>query len=84
MPYYDVLDQENGERWEGLCYDNKPCGNGLYYDESNHVIYKGMCVNNFWEGYGISYLDLDTALYEGWWCHSQPMNKGTSYDRRSP
>ena len=82
MPYYDVLDQENGERWEGLCYDNKPCGNGLYYNESNHVIYKGMCVNNYWEGYGISYLDLDIALYEGWWCHSQPMNKGTSYDRK--
>ena len=57
-PEFGIVDKDNGERWEGLCFDNQPCGVGRYYDEWNELLYEGLCVNGFWEGFGVRYYPL--------------------------
>lgn len=45
----------NGERWEGSCYDDAPCGFGCLYDENNCKIYEGFYWNGNRIGYGRTY-----------------------------
>ena len=85
-PTFDIVDRGNGERWEGLSYDNMPCGVGDYYDDANRLIYHGMCVDFYQEGYGILYypstFENRTISYEGWWIHGNKFGEGIVYDTR--
>ena len=87
-PRWEVIDKDNGERWEGLSFKGSPCGVGEYYDSDNHLIYSGLCVNYFWEGYGRSYFPAETEDHrpslacEGMWCHGSLVGDGDRYDVR--
>lgn len=83
-PAYDVLDKDNGERWEGMSYQGSPCGFGEYYDQFSRLVYRGMCMDYEWEGHGtLFYPDLGVSVMdrEGWWCHGV-LRQGSVYDRR--
>ena len=86
-PEWEILDKDNGERWEGLSYRGSPCGFGEYYDENNNLVYRGMCVDFCWEGYGQSFFpQLEAAkpqlACEGMWCHGSLLGPAHRFDLR--
>ena len=87
-PTFGIVDKDNGERWERLCFDNQPCGVGRYYDEWNELLYEGLCVNGFWEGFGVRYYPLPGNNGEprvdtrGWWCHGAVLQWAERFTRR--
>ena len=86
-PTFGIVDRDNGERWEGLCFHNEPCGVGRYYNEYNELVYEGLCVNGFWEGYGVLYYPLQNRNGEsmvdtnGWWCHGLVLEHAERFTR---
>lgn len=87
-PSFGIVDKDNGERWEGLCFDSQPCGVGCYYDEWNELLYEGLCVNGFWEGFGVRYYPFPGKNGEpmvdtrGWWCHGAVLQSAERFTRR--
>ena len=84
-PQWEILDKDNGERWEGMAYRGSPCGFGEYYDENNYLIYRGMCVDFYWEGYGKSFFprtlgDQPQLASEGMWCHGSLLGLADRFD----
>ena len=84
-PQWEILDKDNGERWEGLSYRGSPCGLGEYYDENNYLIYRGMCVDFYWEGYGQSFFPRTVGnkpqlASEGMWCHGNLLGIADRFD----
>ena len=84
-PQWEILDKDNGERWEGFSYRGSPCGYGEYYDENNYLVYRGMCVDFYWEGYGKSYFprmvgNKPQLASEGMWCHGSLLGLADRFD----
>lgn len=84
VPTYNVIDSSDGSRWEGMCYNNIPCGYGNYYDGNDTLVYNGMCVNFVWEGFGRTVYEVNYGEYgvlnEGWWIHGEQMGEGKAYN----
>ena len=78
-----VLDlSDEGERWEGDVFQNKPYGWGVLYDSENRVVYEGFRIGEVNACYGRSYFsDIQKVEYEGEWCEGKRWGTGIHYDR---
>ena len=78
-----VLDlSDDGERWEGDVFQNKPYGWGVLYDSENRVVYEGFRIGEVNACYGRSYFsDIQKVEYEGEWCEGKRWGTGIHYDR---
>ena len=76
----DIIDKENGIRFEGSVFEGIPFGFGYLFDENGNKIYEGMMINWNRMGYGISYNDKGMMEYEGYWCNDLRCGYGKSFD----
>ena len=61
----DIIDKENGIRFEGSILDGIPFGFGYLFDENGNMRYEGIMINWNRIGYGISCNDKGMMEYEG-------------------
>ena len=72
----------DGSRWEGDWYDEKPFGFGSIYDGEGNRIYSGFMFNGKKVVYGIEFfVDTHTVDYCGNFWNNQRHGRGSSYDR---
>ena len=78
-----VLDlSDEGERWEGDVFQNKPYGWGVLYDNEGEKKYEGFMIGEVNACYGRSYFsDIQKVEYEGEWCEGKRWGTGIHYDR---
>ena len=76
----DIMDKENGIRFEGSVFEGIPFGFGYLFDENGNMIYEGMMINWNRMGYGISSNDKGMMEYEGYWCNDLRFGYGKSFD----
>ena len=76
----DIIDKENGIRFEGSVFEGIPFGFGYLFDENGNKIYEGIMINWNRMGYGISYNDKGMMEYEGYWCNDLRCGYGKSFD----
>ena len=76
----DIIDKENGIRFEGSVFEGIPFGFGYLFDENGNKIYEGMMINWNRMGYGISYNENGMMEYEGYWCNDLRCGYGKSFD----
>ena len=76
----DVIDKDNGIRFEGSIFEGIPFGFGYLFDENGNKIYEGIMINWNRMGYGISYNDKGIKEYEGTWCNDLKCGYGKSFD----
>ena len=76
----DIIDKENGIRFEGSVFEGIPFGFGYLFDENGNKIYEGMMINWNRMGYGISYNEKGMKEYEGTWCNDLRCGYGKSFD----
>ena len=58
----------DGDRWEGLMYNEKPCGYGCLINGENRYRYVGFMLDGVRFGYGFDYFKdqtIDVIAYEG-------------------
>ena len=73
---------EDGSRWEGDWYDEKPFGFGSYYDGEGNRMYSGFVFEGKKVAYGLEYFaDSHTVDYCGNFMDDKRHGWGTSYDR---
>ena len=78
---YDIIDKENGTRFEGVVCDGIPFGFGNVYNEKGNLLYKGMMINWKRVGYGTSYYGFGMKEYEGYWLDNNQYGFGVLFDR---
>ena len=76
----DIIDKENGIRFEGSVFEGIPFGFGYLFDENGNKIYEGMVINWNRMGYGISFNDNGMIECEGYWCNDLRFGSGKSFD----
>ena len=76
----DIIDKDNGIRFEGSIFEGIPFGFGYLFDENGNKIYEGIMINWNRMGYGISYNDKGIIEYEGYWCNDLRFGYGKSFD----
>ena len=76
----DIIDKENGIRFEGSIFEGIPFGFGYLFDENGNKIYEGIMINWNRIGYGISFNDKGIIEYEGYWCNDKRFGYGKSFD----
>ena len=73
---------EDGTRWEGDWYNQKPFGFGSVYDGNGNRIYSGFMFEGKKIGFGTEYFaDSHTVDYCGTFWDDKRHGRGTSYDR---
>lgn len=73
----------SGERWEGECIDDTPCGWGCFYDENNYLYYQGFRFRDKAVCYGTTYYPSgDSIEYSGTFCNSLYCGFGTLFDKK--
>ena len=73
---------EDGSRWEGDWYNNKPFGFGSVYDGEDNRIYSGFMFEGKKIGYGTEYFaDNHKVDYCGNFINDKRHGWGTTYDR---
>ena len=80
----NVIEQilEDGSRWEGDLYDNKPFGFGCYYDGEGRRVYSGFIFEGKKIGFGTEYFpDNFKVDYCGNFLNDKRHGWGTTYDR---
>ena len=76
----DIIDKENGIRFEGSVFEGIPFGFGYLFDENRKIVYEGMMINWNRMGYGTSYNENGKKEYEGYWCNDLRCGYGKSFD----
>ena len=76
----DIMDKENGIRFEGSIFDDIPFGYGCLFDENGNIEYEGMMINWNRMGYGMNYNDKGIIEYEGYWCNNLRFGSGKVCD----
>ena len=81
---FDIVDlSDEGNRWEGIALDRKPCGYGEYYNSEGILTYKGFMIDDKCMCCGILYFeDIGTVSYVGTFYKGQRWGKGIQYDRQ--
>lgn len=80
---FEIVDLSfEGNRWEGVTLEGKPCGYGEYYNSQNVLTYKGIMIDDQYMCYGIHYFeDTGNVSYEGMYYNGKRWGKGIQYDR---
>ena len=85
-PSFGIVDEANGRRWEGMCWNSKSCGFGEYYDEDDNLVYRGMAIEGHWEGYGTTFHSIcsngERVDTMGMWSHGRLIGSFAVFDRR--
>ena len=83
IEHNQVLDlNDDGTRWEGDVFQNKPYGWGVLYDSENRMAYEGFRIGDLNACYGTRYYsDVGVVEYEGEWCEGKRWGRGIQYDR---
>lgn len=74
-----------GERWEGECFGDTPCGWGCFYDENNCLCYQGFRYEDKAVCYGTTYypsVSGNLIEYSGTFCNSVYYGVGSLFDRK--
>lgn len=87
LPVWDILDNHDGSRWEGVTWRGRSCGLGVFYNDQNMLLYRGLSIDNVWEGYGTLYHEMNLksgplVSIQGMWSHGSPLGWSKAYDRR--
>lgn len=84
---FGIVDLSNdGDRWEGMVYKEKPCGRGIIYDKNNCMIYHGYNYFGNNVGFGIEYYrNVVTPIphYKGPYCFGVRHGFGQIFDKKN-
>ena len=79
-PEESIVDIDTGTRFEGLVYDSKPYGFGVFYDDDGIKIYEGIMIDWKKFGYGVSYYNINNGVkYEGYWLDNKYHGSGSRF-----
>lgn len=81
---FGIIDlSNNGERWEGMVYNNMPFGYGTIYTENNTKKYTGFNYAGYTMGFGTDYYLEGNSIpaYEGMFCFGKRHGMGTLFNR---
>ena len=80
--HWGIIDlKNNGTRWEGFTYNNKPCGYGCFYDHNNKRRFAGFIFEKKRYCFGEEYYDNECVYYRGTYVNDKRHGWGYLFDK---